>query len=120
MAITPENKSCFMGFRSALVSQEYHGELPNWFKEKYNGEFFFPVGLMVSSKAETKIYDNNFFEDYQRAINESGFWSEKNISIVIVVLAEDGFITKVVINKEEIKYIWMDEGVESDHVWCQG
>ena len=75
---------------------------------------------MVSSRVETKTYDNEFFEDYQKAINESGFWDEKNISIVIVVLAEDDFITKVVSNKAQIKYIWMDEGIDAGHVWCQG
>ena len=109
-----------MGFRSTLVSQDYYGKLPDWFIEKYGGWILFPNGLIVSSKHEAKYYDNQFFEDYQKAVIESGFWDDTDIDIVLVVLAEDGFITKVSITKKEIKYTWMDDGIESDHVWCQG
>lgn len=109
-----------MGFRSTIVSQDYYRELPEWFKEKYSGWILFPKGLMVSSKHEAKFDDNEFFEDYQKAVIESKFWDANDIDIIIVVLAEDGFITKVSINKNEIKYTWMEDGIESDHVWCMG
>jgi len=109
-----------MGFRSTLISQDYFGNLPEWFKDKYKDYILFPSGLMVTSKHEAKYYDNDFFEDYQKAIFESGFWDETDIDIAIVVLAEDGFITKVIISKKKIKYIWMEEGIDSDYVWCQG
>ena len=109
-----------MGFRSTLVSQDYPGKLPNWFKEKYNDYILFSNGLTVSSKREAKFYTNEFFEDYQKAVNESGFWDDKSIEIVIVVLAEDGFVSKVLISKDEIKYIMMDEGYEATQVWNLG
>tara|TARA_R110002020_G_scaffold109607_1_gene253562 strand:- start:39 stop:374 length:336 start_codon:yes stop_codon:yes gene_type:complete len=111
-----------MGYRSTLVSQDYYGKLPDWFKEKYGGWILFPNGLTVSSKHEAKYYDNQFFEDYQKAVIESGFWDDMytDIDIVIVVLAEDGFITKVTITKKEIRYTWMEDGIDSGRVWCNG
>ena len=109
-----------MGFRSTLVSQDYQGELPNWFKKKYNDYILFSDGLTVSSKREVKLHTNEFFEDYQKAVNEGGFWDDKSIEIEIVVLAEDGFVSKVLISKDMIKYIIMDEMFEADSVWNQG
>jgi len=110
-----------MGFRSTLVSQDYQGELPNWFKKKYNDYILFSDGLTVSSKREAKFYTNEFFEDYQKAVNESGFWDDKSIEIIIVVLAEDGSVSKVVISNDEIKYyILMDELYEAKSVWNGG
>ncbi len=106
-----------MGFRSTLVSQDYQGELPNWFKKKYNDYILFSDGLTVSSKREAKFNTNKFFEDYQKAVKWSGFWDDYSIEIVIVVLAEDGFVSKVLISNDEIKYIMMDEGYEANSVW---
>ena len=107
-----------MGFRSTLISRDYGRELPNWFKEKYSDYILFkPKSMMVSSKYEAKFYDNEFFEDYQKAVTESGFWDEHERWLVIAVLAEDGFITKVSMNKNKIIYKLMYEEMESDHVW---
>lgn len=109
-----------MGLRSTLVSQDCDGKLPDWFKDKYNQWISFPRGLLISSKAERKFYDNEFFEDYQKAVIESGFWNKNDIGIVIVVLGEDDFISKVIIKENEIRYIWMKNEWEADHVWRQG
>ena len=38
----------------------------------------------------------------------------------IVSIHEDGFITKVTITKKEIKYTWMEDGMDSDRVWRNG
>lgn len=94
-----------MGFRSTLCSQHYPGVLPEWFKEKYNEIVLFPSGLLVVSKIEAKYYDNEFFNDYKKALFEAGFWNENEDRIIsLSVLAEDGVITKVNIYKNEILY----------------
>ena len=109
-----------MGYRSTLCSEHHSGELPEWFKEKYEDQILFPDGLLVVSKREAKYYDNEFFEDYQKAVNESGFWKESDLSITLAVLSEDGFISRVIMSMDRIYYSWMDESCESDYVWNQG
>lgn len=109
-----------MGFRSTLCSEHYPGELPEWFKEKYNQIILFPAGLLVVSKSEAKYYTNDFFEDYQKAVKQSGFWEDGDLDISLAVLAEDGVISNVVITKDNIKYFCMQEAYESNHVWQQG
>jgi hypothetical protein len=108
-----------MGFRSTLVSEHYPGVLPNWFTEKYSDRLLFPNGILIVSKTEWKYYDNDVFEDYKEALIEIGFFSIIEFGVAIAVLAEDQFISKVLINKDKITYIWMDEGVEMQHVWKQ-
>jgi hypothetical protein len=113
-----------MGFRSTICSEHYSGNLPDWFKEKYKQTHLFPDGLLVVSKTECKYYTNVFFDDYQKAVKESGFWDDSDLKISIVVLAEDGFISKVVICKNRIKYYWLYSGEEdeneNDSVWMRG
>lgn len=108
-----------MGFRSTLTTQHYGQDLPQWFKEKYNKYFLFPSGTLASC-TEFKMYSGNeFFEDYQKALIEVGLL-KNNFKITCAVLAEDGKITKVTISKDEIKYVWMDDGYEWEGVWNQG
>lgn len=109
-----------MGFRSTIVSEHYGGILPNWFKEKYSDRLLFPSGTLIVSKAEWKYYDNDLFEDYRKSLLEIGFFNHVSFSVGIAVIAEDQFISKVLIYKDEIKYFWMTDNFESDHVWCQG
>ena len=107
-----------MGYRSTLISQDYGGELPKWFLEEYKDDIFSSSGcLIVSSKREVKQYGNSFFEDYQKAVLESGFWNGNDLSIVLAVLAEDGFITKVTIKKDDIIYTYMEEWMSGDRDW---
>lgn len=106
-----------MGYRSTLTTQHYNydGDLPQWFKEKYNNYFLFPNGTLVSC-TEFKMYSgNDFFEDYQKALIELNILTN-NFKVICAVLAEDGKITKVIINKDEIKYVIMEDGCELDGV----
>ncbi len=111
-----------MGFRSTLVGQDYSGNLPKWFKDKYKNILFFGEGVLIASQVESKHYTNDLFEDYQKSLIETDFFEDFPYDISIVVLAEDGFVSKVLISVKEIKYYWLsyDDGLESDHVWCQG
>lgn len=112
-----------MGYRSTLISQDWPcNELPDWFKDKYKRYLHYPQGLMISSLFEFKIYDNEIFEDYQKAVKESGFWDKSDLKVKVVVMAEDGFVSQVIISKDDIKYLWLtfDAETEEDHVWCQG
>ena len=106
-----------MGFRSTICSQHYSGELPKWFKDKYNDLVSFPDGLLVVSIKDSKRYSNEFFEDYQKAVKESGFWNQSNIEISIAVLAECGFISKVVVTDSEVRYYWVDDFTDGDGIW---
>lgn len=104
-----------------MSSQYYSGNLPEWFKEKHEDSHLFPDGLMVVSRSECKIRSNEFFEDYHKAITESGMWQKHEIiTVEVVVLAEDGFVSKVILAKNEIKYFWLLEVQESDNVWMDG
>ena len=104
-----------MGYRCTLISSDLIGNgLPVWFKEKYDDRFFFSEGLIVSSKQERKFYDNEFFEDYQKAIIESGFWNDKySPDVYLAVLGDDGAVFKVIISPIEIKYFLMSEYLET-------
>ena len=109
-----------MGFRGTLISQYYDGELPQWFKDKHKEFILCPCGLLVSSKKERKYYGNDFFEDYQKAIGESGFWEKYDLTVVIALVGEDGFISKIEISKTQIKYWWTETFLESSGAWLQG
>lgn len=106
-----------MGYRCTLISSDLIGNgLPVWFKEKYDDRFLFSEGIMVSSKQERKFYDNEFFEDYQKAIIESGFWNDNSLKVLLVVLGDDGAVFKVIISPIEIKYYLMSEYLETDEI----
>jgi hypothetical protein len=110
-----------MGFRSTLISQHIGGDLPQWFKDKYTPRLIFPNGSMIASAGEFKIYSNELFEDYKKALLEGGFFDKHyDPEITISVLAEDGVVSKVVITKGDIEYYQEDEWVESEKVWLQG
>ena len=99
-----------MGYRCTLCSNDRPGyELPQWFKEKYQNHFLMPYGLTVYTKNERKFYDNEFFEDYQKAMIESGFFHSEYTKMHLAVLGEDGAIFRVVINKDKINYDYLDD-----------
>jgi hypothetical protein len=107
-----------MGFRSTLTTQYYGHELPEWFKEKHKDNFL--ISNTLVSQREWKFYSGNeFFEDYQKALIEVCLL-KNGFKVVSVVLAEDGYITKVIITENEIKYILMEDGHEWDGVWNRG
>jgi hypothetical protein len=87
-----------------ICSQHYSGNLPKWFKTKYDDKLLFPDGLLIVSKAE-RIFINDFFKDYKKAISESGFWDDgTGLSITIAALNEDGGINKIIISEKTIKF----------------
>ena len=108
-----------MGYRCTLCSNDAPGsELPQWFKDKYEKYFFFPDGLTVTTKQEIKFYDNDFFEDYRKAIIESGHFDKFSdlYEIYLSVLGEDGSIHRVTINKNEIKIHLLSEHLETSEI----
>jgi hypothetical protein len=109
-----------MGFRSTIISQHYTGDLPEWFKGKYSNSLQFPGGTLIASKRECKYYDNELFEDYQKALIEIGVLNSDCLSVGVAVLGEDNFISRVLIKKDGIIYSWLTDDYERSRVWCQG
>lgn len=92
------------------MSDEWSGNLPDWFKEKYSDKLLFPSRSMIASAIEFKLYGGtDLFKDYQLALIEAGSLNN-GVTATVVVLAEDGVITKVEINSAEITYTNMKEG----------
>lgn len=108
-----------MGFYSTLCSGQRTGQLPDWFKSKYSNIFLFPYGVMIASKCEAKLHRNEIYEDYQKALAESGFWDNNHHEWMnLAILAEDGMVSKVIITKEKIKYNWQENiDDENECVW---
>jgi len=106
-----------MGYRCTLSSNYNPAhELPQWFKEKYEDHLLFGHGLTIGSKRERKFYDNEFFEDYQKAIEESGYWNGYLSKVYLTVLGEDGAVFKVMIEQNKIEYNLMHEWLETDGI----
>jgi len=106
-----------MGYRCTLSSNYNPAhELPVWFKEKYEDHLLFGHGLTIGSKRERKFYDNEFFEDYQKAIEESGYWNGYHSKVYLTVLGEDGAVFKVMIDQNKIEYNLMHEWLEIDGI----
>lgn len=109
-----------MGYLSTLITDHYPNELPAWFAEKYSKYITVIDGTLLASKKEFKIYDNDIFEDLQKALIECGFFEPKGgPDLHCAVLHEDGLISKVVIGSESIEYYYMDQGMELETVWTQ-
>jgi hypothetical protein len=87
--------------------------LPEWFKEKYEDHLLFGHGLTIGSKRERKFYDNEFFEDYQKAIDESNYWNDYHSKVYLTILGEDGAVFKVRIEQNKIEYNFMHEYLET-------
>ena len=108
-----------MGYRCTLCSNDLPGaEFPQWFKDKYQDKFLFIDGLTLTTKQERKFYDNEFFEDYQKAIIESGYFDEMSDSyeVYLSVLGEDGSIHRVTITKNKITISLMCEHLETSEI----
>ena len=106
-----------MGYRCTLCSNYNPAhELPVWFKEKYEDHLLFGHGLTIGSKRERKFYDNEFFEDYQKAIEESAYWNGYRSKVYLTVLGEDGAVFKVRIEQNKIEYNFMCERLETDGI----
>lgn len=107
-----------MGYRCTLCSNDRPGyELPQWFKDKYQNHFFMPDGLTIYTKSERKFYDNEFFEDYQKAMIESGYFNKSYVNkMYLSVLGEDGAAFRVVITKDKINYDYLDDYLSTDGI----
>jgi hypothetical protein len=109
-----------MGFRSTLITDYYGFDLPAWFVEKYDRFITVMDGTLVASKMEFQIYNNDIFEDLQKALIEAGFFNgSKDRVLNVAVLHEDAEITKVSISHDKIDYILMDNGMKLCSVWMQ-
>lgn len=110
-----------MGFRTTLTTEHFGTQLPKWFHEKYEKNYFID-GTLVSSKCELKHYDDEFEKDYQKALLETDFFSDNLREIHIVAMGEDGYVTKIIITKDKIKYILFgvdDDDTEAECIWQQ-
>jgi hypothetical protein len=109
-----------MGFLSTFITQQINGfVLPDWFKSKWEEKCLFLGGTLVASKQATKIlYANDFFEDYRWALIELGYFNTIP-TMDITVLAENGFVTKVQIELNRIRFNLLEEGHDLDSVWSQ-
>lgn len=107
-----------MGYRSTFISEHYGPELPVWFYEKWKQHIHKPDGTLISSRWEFKIYDDEIFKDYQKALIESGLIVTNSRTIVLVVLSESGGISSVAITADSIKYFVhrQDEDSETDFI----
>jgi hypothetical protein len=109
-----------MGFRSTLISEYYGFDLPAWFGEKYDRLITVMDGTLIASKMEFKIYDNELFEDLQKALIEAGYFEHtKDRVFHVAVLHEDAEISKVVIGKTEIHYYLIVNRIKLETVWTQ-
>lgn len=92
-----------MGFRSTFITEDYHGQWPDWFRDKYAELAHFPDADHgpIASKGEGKTHDRwaELPSDIQRAID----WSTRNgAPFVLVYLHECGGISRVHIEKDGI------------------
>jgi predicted GNAT superfamily acetyltransferase len=109
-----------MGFGSTLISEYYGFDLPAWFGEKYSEFITVMDGTLIASRIECHIYNNNLFEDLQKALIEAGYFKRtKDRVFHVAVLHEDSEISKVVIGATEIHYYLMDNGMELQNVWMK-
>lgn len=98
-----------MGYRSTFISDSFNvSKLPYWLKHRY-GQILTFEDSVISTKKEIKIYGDMIFEDIQKAMNEVQI-----TSIYLVVMGEDGSVSKVIISKDNIKYIKYYDTDEGD------
>jgi len=119
-----------MGFRSTLISEDARGvTLPDWFIKKYKDYYNFSNTrddktknrLLISTKYEIKFYngkDEEIFIDIQKICIENNIQN-----FILILLHECGGITRVQIDKENIRFSepcdW-NEVEEVTHDYCYG
>lgn len=109
-----------MGFRSTMISEDMPRKWADWFMDKY----FFLVTRkksILSTSFEIKLYTNDIFNDVQKSLNETGYFTggtwEETRSFKIAVMSESGTISRVTIKKNEILYELADDFIVSDCVY---
>jgi hypothetical protein len=119
-----------MGFRSAFVSEQLPVKWPEWFVDKYSRIIHFTIDNQgcISSKKETKVYDDAINIDIQRAFIENNIKRKKEglsalDKFILVYLHECGGITRVEITPYNIFYTEPLDYVKVDfitHDYCYG
>lgn len=105
-----------MGYRHTLTSEHYFAKLGEWFKEKYKDIVYTNEGL-ISSICERKFYGGiDFFEDYQKALNECDFFDDFGYDVKVVSLSEDGTVTLIEVSKDKIQFFLMTKSYEVDSI----
>ena len=112
-----------MGFRTTMISQEYSLQIPEWFKEKHQRVTYNNDNLAIAILNETKFYDDvketELFTDIQKLMIEQDFSTD----LVLVLLHECGGITRVEIDKENIRASEPTQWKQVDsvtHSYCYG
>lgn len=109
-----------MGYRTTFISEWIPSYIfPKWFKDKYESVVNMDTPVFIYSKQEIKMYHesySNFFEDYRKALNECGFFKEiPERKMNISCMGEDGFITKVIVLKDKVRYLHLSyNDIEDD------
>lgn len=108
-----------MGYRSTITSNCYGYELPKWFIDKHDNRSLIFNYTILSSKVESKYYDNELFEDYQKALIELGVLEPDSFDVYAVLLHEDGEVTRITISYDKIEYelLTNDYGLPLDRPW---
>ena len=92
-----------MGFRTTLISQDYMVQIPEWFKEKHKQVTYNNNSFTIAILTETKFYDDvketELFIDIQKLMIDQDF----RPSMVLVLLHECGGVTRVEIDRENIR-----------------
>lgn len=97
-----------MGYRSTFITESLDINPPDWFKEKYAEKLHFFDSGVIATKKEFKIQEDEIFKDFQKFLNETGFFY-RFIYYHIAILHEDSKISKVTIQADNILYeIYME------------
>lgn len=122
-----------MGFRTLMMTSDYHLDIPQWFVDKWKDQFHFGgytkdnvtyKNMPIASKFERKFYsskDEDIFKDLQIVLNEQGENGLKDFEIVL--FHECDGVTKVHIGKDFIRMYEPSEWHEVDgieHNYCYG
>ncbi len=102
-----------MGYRHSLISKSFHLAWPEWYSAKYSF-LFYVTDNIVATKIELKFYNNDFFEDTQKALVEIGWFNGRISPFVFVAISDDGVVNKVQIIRERITYMVLHDGYELD------
>lgn len=106
-----------MGYRSTFITNEiYTDEIPEWFREKYQGAYNFgdvkDGSVVISSNWETKYYalqDDELFADISKLLKEI----DVSYDIAGALVHEDGEVSRVIIGKDFVKVQHMQDGGEN-------
>lgn len=122
-----------MGFRTVMITADYHLDIPQWFVDKWQHDFHFGSyerdgvrfkNMPIASKFERKFYASKgeeIFTDLQQVLNEQDEDGLRDFEIVL--FHECDGVTKTHIGRDFIRMYEPSEWHEVDgitHDYCYG